>query len=175
MSKIIAQLNFLHLAPRKVRAVAKTIIGMDVNRARFQLSHLIRRPRNPLTNLLKSAIANAKNNFSMVEDNLFIKNIIVNEGIKLKRFKPKGFGRAAPIQKKTSHVKIVLGEKTPGLRIAKTEKPKENQEKKMEQPETKSRKTAEKEKPEIKKEIGEKESFGRVKNISRKLFRRKSI
>lgn len=178
LAQVIAQLNFLHIAPRKVRSVVKVLKGMDVEKARYQLIYILRRPKDPLIKLLNSAIANAKNNFSMVEDNLFIKEILVNEGIKLKRFRPSGFGKAAPIQKKTSHVKIVLEERKPGLKMAKSEKIKEAKEEITAGPDKKTEKKSfdkTQEKPEIKKEIGKKGVFSGVKDASRKFFRRKSI
>lgn len=173
MAQVTAQLNYLHIAPRKVRAVAEVIRGMDIERARVQLEHIIRRPTKPLAKLLNSAVANAKNNFSMVEDNLFIKDVIVNEGITLKRFMPKGFGRAAPIHKKTSHIKIILEEKKPGLRVEKAPKKKEEGEKLSSQP-IKIKKEVPR-KPEIKKEIGKKGIFSGIKSAGQKMFRRKSI
>ena len=178
MAQVIAQLRFLHIAPRKVRSVVKVLKGMDVEKARYQLIFRLRRPKDPLIKLLNSAIANAKNNFSMVEDNLFIKEIFVNEGIKLKRFRPSGFGKAAPIQKKTSHVKIILEERKPGLRMAKSEKLKEIKEEKTEGLEKRTEKKffdKTQGKPEIKKEVGKKGILSGVKDASRKFFRRKSI
>lgn len=170
MAIATAQLNRLRMAPRKVRALAKVLKGMDLDKARFQLSYLVRRSGSPLKKLLNSAAANAINNFSMVENNLLVKDIIVNEGMKLKRFRPKGFGRAAPIQKKTSNIKIVLEEKTPGLRAEKTEKYKKSEGQKEMRTVGRTDK-----KPEVKKEIGRKNALEGIKNVGRRLFQRKSI
>lgn len=187
MAQVTAQLNNLRIAPRKMRSVSKVLRGMSVGEARFKLSHIVRRAKNPLVKLLNSAAANGRNNFSMVEENLFIKNVIVDEGAKLKRFKPKGFGQASPIQKKTSRIKIILEEKKPGLKFSKATQSKEQKtEDTKEVSQFKSEKkpfdrfdglTASKTqgKPEIKKEIGRKSIFGGVKNIGTKLFRRKSM
>lgn len=120
MSEVKAQLNSLRLAPRKVRAVANLLKGKNVNDALGQLEYFVRRPAEPIKKLLNSAIANAENNFSMVKDNLYIKSIIVDEGVKLKRMRAKGFGRAAAIQKKTSHIRLILDEYRAGLRKEKT-------------------------------------------------------
>lgn len=109
-------MNHLPMAPRKVRSVANVLKGMDVSRARLQLKSITRRPVSPLSKLLDSAIANAVNNFSMVEDNLFVKEVLVNEGIKLVRYMPKARGAAGLIQKKRSHVTILLDERVAGLR-----------------------------------------------------------
>ena len=189
MAQTMAQLNNLRIAPRKVRSIIKFLKGMSVSEARFKLSHVTRRAKNPFIKLLNSAAANGRNNFSMIEENLFIKEITVNEGAKLKRFKPKGFGQAAPIQKKTSRVRIVLEEKTPGLKFSKTVQPKEQKaEDTKEMPHFKSESkplrqapglrtaTAGRQgKPEIKRELGRKSVFGGIKNIGTKLFRRKSV
>ena len=61
--------------------------------------------------LLQSAIVNAKNNFQLDEKNLYISKLTVDEGPKLKRWRPRAMGRAYAIQKKTSHITVVLKEK----------------------------------------------------------------
>src|SRR3990167_6497030 len=114
--EVKAQLNGLRMAPRKVRAVANLIKGKDVVYALNQMEFLIKRPVLPLIKLLNSAIANAENNMSMVKENLYIKEFLVNEVIKLKRFMPKAQGRAGEIQKKTSKIRLVLDERVAGLK-----------------------------------------------------------
>ena len=109
--QVSAQLNNLRISPRKVRLVARAIKGMDAMTAKHQLDYIIKKSSNPISKLLDSAMANGHNGFGLVKENLFIKDIVVNEGPKLKRFRPKGFGMASPIEKKTSHIKIVLEEK----------------------------------------------------------------
>ena len=64
----------------------------------------------PISKLVKSAIANAVNNFDLSEDNLYIKEIKVDEGPTLKRWMPRAHGRATPLRKRTSHVYVTLGE-----------------------------------------------------------------
>lgn len=168
MSEVRAQLNNLRLAPRKVRAVIGLIKGKNVSEALGQLEYFVRRPVEPVKKLLNSAIANAENNFNMVKENLYIKSIIVNEGRKLKRFRAKGFGRAAAIQKKTSHIEIVLDEKTPGLRIEKKARVKKETDEAI-----KETRMHEEKKPEIKREMGSKR--GMLGNIGRRLFQRKAV
>lgn len=170
MAEVKAQLNNLRLAPRKVRTVVGLIKGKKVVDALDQIEYLVKRPAPLIKKLLNSAVANAENNFNMVKDNLYIKSIIVNEGIKLKRFKAKGFGRAALIQKKTSHIKLVLDELTPGLRQEKKSKAKTSKETTTT---TEEKRVYESKKPEIKKEIGSK--AGILDNFGKKFFRRKSI
>ena len=162
MTEVKAQLNGLRMAPRKVRAVTNLIKGKDVIHGLNQLEFLMKRPVLPLIKLLNSAIANAENNFSMIKENLYIKEFLVDEGIKLKRYMPKAQGRAGEIQKKTSKVRLVLGERVAGLKRQATEK-KIKEVPKVEKEETK--------KHEIQTEIGKK-SEG---SIARRLFRRKQV
>ena len=175
-----AKLNILRIAPRKVRFVARAIKGMDAMVAKHQLDYIIKRSSQPISKLLDSAMANAHNNLGLVKDNLFIKDVVVDEGPKLKRFRPKGFGMASPIEKKTSHIKIVLDERVPGLK-AKSEI-RSTKSETIPKPETteiaettKEMKMPTKSKLEIKKEIGKKGGIlGQVGNI-KKFFRRKAI
>ena len=160
---ITAHLRSLRIAPRKVRSVVRVIKGLDAVTAQHQLRYLTKRSSHPLVKLLDSALANARNNHSLVRENMRIKDIIVGGGPVFKRFEPKGFGSVSPIAKRTSHITLVLEEKVPGLKAERKVK-----EEKIE----KTIKTEEA-KPEIKKEIGPKE--GRVKSFARKFFRRKSI
>ena len=113
MADITAQLNGLRIAPRKVRGLVALIKGKDVQVALDQLAHFTRRGGPPLVKLIKSGIANAQNNFKMEPEGLYIKAMTVDEGTKLKRFIPKGFGRAAAIEKKTSRIRLVLDTREP--------------------------------------------------------------
>lgn len=111
--EIKVSLNYLRIAPRKVRLVADLISGMDVKKAKVELSFSKKRAAEPLLKLLDSALASAKHNFGFSEKNiknLYIKKITVDEGPKLKRWMPVARGVAHQIQKKTSHVTLVLEE-----------------------------------------------------------------
>lgn len=111
MTQVTAQLNGLRISPRKVRLLTGLIKRKDVQIALDQLAHMSKRSSAPLTKLLESAIANAENTYKLNRDTLFIKEIFVDEGVKLKRYRPKGFGRANPIEKKTSRISVVLESK----------------------------------------------------------------
>lgn len=163
------QLNGIRLAPRKVRAVANLLKRKDIQVAMDQLEHIVKKPTNMFTKLLKSAVSNAENNFRMVADNLYIKNIIVDEGIKLKRFMPRAQGRATEIQKKTSRVTVILDERVAGMK--KTAQPKKVAESALlpEENTEKITKTA----PKIERELGKKS--GLIGNLKRRLFQRKSV
>lgn len=168
--EVKAQLNNLRLAPRKVRAVSNLIKGKDVFYALNQLEAMIKRPSLPIFKLLQSAISNAENNNNMLKENLYIKSIKINEGVKLRRFKPKGFGRVSPIEKKTSHIDLVLAEKVPGMKRTMRPEKKEKEEKLEQINETGKQGIK---RPEIKTELGRKE--GVLKSLGRRVFRRKSI
>ncbi|MCK5476281.1 MAG: 50S ribosomal protein L22, partial [Candidatus Pacebacteria bacterium] len=64
----------------------------------------------PILTLMNSAIANAKHNFDLSDDNLYVSKIFVNEGATLKRWIPRAMGRASAIHKRTSHITIILDE-----------------------------------------------------------------
>lgn len=107
---ITAKLNYLRIAPRKVRIAAALIRGKGVPEAERELQFLTKRASLPLIKLLKSAVANATHNFNLQKDNLYISKITVDGGSPLKRSRPRAFGRAFPIRKRTSHITIVLSE-----------------------------------------------------------------
>ena len=109
---VVAKLHYLRIAPRKVRLVADLIRGKSVEEAQTILNFTVKKATQPLLKLLNSAIANAKNNFQLEESNLYISRITVDEGPKYKRWRARARGRASEIQKKTSHITLVLkGEK----------------------------------------------------------------
>ena len=108
MEQQTAKLNYLRIAPRKVRSVADLIRGLSVNEAEAQLLMVRRRPAASLLKLLRSAVANAKNK-QINPDHLFIAEIRVDQGPMLKRILARALGSASPIQKKMSHVTLVLG------------------------------------------------------------------
>ena len=109
MEQQVVKLNYLRIAPRKVRSVADLVKGLSVNDAEAQLLVQARRPAKALLKLLRSAVANAKNNKRWNPDHLFIASIRVDGGPMLKRMLPRARGSASPIQKKMSNVTLVLG------------------------------------------------------------------
>jgi len=120
--KISAKLDNLRKSPRKIRLVASLIKCLDVGRAEQQLKFLVKGSAPHFEKLLKSAIANAENNSGLDRDNLYIKDIIVDEGKKLKRWLPRAHGRASLLLKRTSHIEIVLDERVKGKGRKKVEK-----------------------------------------------------
>ena len=102
-----AEAKFIRLSPPKVRQVMDLIRGKDASTAVSILFHLNKRPKEHLLKILKSAIANAKTK-GFTADQLYISKIVCNVGPSWKRFKAAAFGRAAPILKRTSHIRIEL-------------------------------------------------------------------
>ena len=109
----VAKLNDVPTSPRKMRLVADTIRGVEVNRA-IDLLHFSKREASiRLEKLLRSAVANweAKNPDQAAEldnGNVYVKTIMVDEGRTLKRIRPCPQGRAGRIRKRSNHVTVVL-------------------------------------------------------------------
>lgn len=130
-----AKLRYLRIAPRKVRLVADLIRKKKVEEAQTILNFTIRKAALPLLKLLNSAVANARNSFQLEAKNLYISKITVDEGPKYKRWMPRARGIAYPIQKKTSHITLVLDEIVLGKKVEKIEeKQKEYKKQKIEKP-----------------------------------------
>lgn len=106
----ITKLNYLHIAPRKVRLVADMIRGKTVFEAKTILNFTVKKGVLPLTKFLDSSTANVKNNFKLDETNLYIVKIYVDGGPKLKRWMQRARGSAEEIHKRTSHITLVLDE-----------------------------------------------------------------
>ncbi|MBU0597314.1 50S ribosomal protein L22 [Patescibacteria group bacterium] len=103
-----AKLRYLRISPRKVRLVIGLIRGMKVAEATGQLEFSKKQAARPVLKLLQSAVANAIHNDFAKEESLIIKTAFVDGGPVLKRWKPRAFGRAGSIKKRTSHVTIIL-------------------------------------------------------------------
>ena len=110
-------------APRKVRLVAGLIRGKNVEEAVVLLNFLAKRARLPIKKLLLSAVANAAQ-MGIEKENLFIKELKVDKGIVMKRMMPAAMGTGHRINKRTSHLALVLGEKV--VKKEKGEKPTRN-------------------------------------------------
>ncbi|MDE5415764.1 MAG: 50S ribosomal protein L22 [Bacillaceae bacterium] len=104
----------VRVAPRKVRLVVDLIRGKQVGEAIAILRHTPKAASPIVEKLLNSAIANAEHNYEMEPNNLYISEAFVDEGVTLKRFRPRAMGRASRINKRTSHITIVVSEKKEG-------------------------------------------------------------
>ena len=106
-----AQMKFVRIAPRKVKIVCDLIRGKDVRTAAAILKQTPKAASEPLMKLLKSAVANAENNFGMDPAKLVVSEVYATPGPILKRIMPRAQGRAYRINKRTSHVTIAVTEK----------------------------------------------------------------
>ena len=111
--QIKAALKQLRIAPRKVRLLADAIRGLSVKQADQRLLFMQQKGAEPLRKLLLSAAANAEHNFQLSREHLFIAEIMVDEGTKLKRWQPRAMGRATPILKRSSHVTMMIEDRSP--------------------------------------------------------------
>ena len=107
-----AILRYLRVAPQKVRAVAKTIRGQKVDKALAILDFTNRSAAGPLAKMLRAVVANAAASEDIDVDTLVVKEVRVDQGPTLKRFIPRAMGRATQVQKKTSHVSLLLEERS---------------------------------------------------------------
>ncbi|MBI2195660.1 MAG: 50S ribosomal protein L22 [Candidatus Levybacteria bacterium] len=107
----VAKSSAVRVSTRKVRLVADSIRGLTVEKALAALSQLSKRGASSLEKTLKSAVANAVGK-GMVKEKLFIKNLEVGQAPSLKRYHPSTRGRVHPYQRKGSHIKIVLEERS---------------------------------------------------------------
>ena len=105
-----ATAKYIRISPRKVQIVLDLIRNQPVDKAMAILRHTPKAACECLEKLLKSAIANAENNFNMDGKNLVVAECFVTAGPTLKRFRPRAQGRAYRVLKRTSHITMVLKE-----------------------------------------------------------------
>jgi ribosomal protein L22 len=103
-----ASARFVRVAPRKARLVADQVRGMPLEDALPLLRFSTRSAAQDIRKLLESAAANAETNHELVADDLLIKDIHVDEGPTLRRYRPRALGRATQINKRTSHIVVAL-------------------------------------------------------------------
>lgn len=173
---ITVKLNYLRISPRKVRLVTDLIRRKTVPEAEKILEFTIKKAAEPILKLLKSGIATAENDFKLIRSNLYISKIFVDEGPTLKRWRPRARGRIHPINKRTSHITLVLDEIEPGKKIKPIKRVKkmpkqEAESKEKEKPETEKIKKREVEKLRPKIKIPRPDFKKTVKRI----FRRKAF
>lgn len=106
-----AELKYARISPRKVKIVLDLIRNKQCDYALAVLRHTPKAACEYLEKLLRSAMANAENNYNMDTKRLYIAECYVGQGPILKRIRPRAQGRAYRINKKTSHITLVLKEK----------------------------------------------------------------
>ena len=101
----------VRITPRKARLVIDLVRGKGVNEALGILANVNRAASPLVSKVIRSAAANAINNFSMSEENLYVAEIYATDGIKMKRFLPRAKGSASGLVKRTSHITVVVKER----------------------------------------------------------------
>ena len=104
----IAIAKNIKVSPRKVRLVVDSIKKQNLNKSLSILSLMPKRAANPVKKAIDSAIANAVNNFKVNREALSIRDIIVNEGMRLKRYHFAARGRTRPYKRRMSHIRVIL-------------------------------------------------------------------
>jgi large subunit ribosomal protein L22 len=115
-----AQARFVRVTPLKARRVVDVIRGMKADEAAALLRFAPQSAAEPVRKVLESAVANAENNDGLAPDTLYVAEAYVDEGPTMKRFRPRAQGRAYRVAKRTSHITVVVEERTPVQRTRST-------------------------------------------------------
>ena len=107
-NEIRAISKYVRMSPSKIRRVLRQIQGKTYSEALLLLEFMPYASCAPIIKVLRSATANARNNFGMDEKELVIKSAFADQGPMMKRFRPRAQGRAYRILKATSHITIVM-------------------------------------------------------------------
>ncbi|MEW6333811.1 MAG: 50S ribosomal protein L22 [Thermodesulfobacteriota bacterium] len=102
--------KYIRMSPQKVRLVADLVRGKKIEEAKQILLFTRKYAAEPVSKVLNSAVANAKQNPNIDENILYVKEIYVDNGPSLKRWRARAQGRAAAIKKRMSHITVVLSE-----------------------------------------------------------------
>lgn len=106
-----AMAKYLRTSPRKLNLVAQMIRGKDAGRAMTDLEFSKRRIAQDVRKVLQAAVANAENNHGLDIDRLYVAEATVGKSIKMRRFRARARGRAAPVEKLFSRLTVVVRER----------------------------------------------------------------
>ncbi|MBI2954225.1 MAG: 50S ribosomal protein L22 [Chloroflexi bacterium] len=109
--QVSATAKYIRISPRKVRLVVDAIRGKAASDAMAMLQFMPQQSAKEVYKVVKSAVANAENNFNLSPEDLYIAIATADEGPTLKRFRPRARGRATQVLKRSSHITVVVGEK----------------------------------------------------------------
>lgn len=109
---VTAYQKFIRQSPRKMRMVADLVRGLPLTQAIHQLTLANQKASTAIKKVVLQAKANAINNAELVENSLKVQKIIIEEGPTYKRWNPVSRGRAHPILKRTSHIKVIVSGNT---------------------------------------------------------------
>jgi len=110
--EVTSTTRYVRISPKKAREVAREIQGLPVSSALDILNFTPRKAAVLISKTLKTAIADAENNFELDVDALIIKEAVIGAGPTLRRYMPRARGSAGPIRKRSSHIQITLTEAT---------------------------------------------------------------
>lgn len=111
VTEALAIAKDVRVTPRKVRLVLDLVRGKDVEEALAILKNVNRSASVPVAKIVKSAAANATNNFGMDKNKLYVAEIQASDGIKMKRFMPRGKGSSSGLVKRTSNIRCIVKER----------------------------------------------------------------
>lgn len=103
--------KYVRISPQKTRLVVNLVRGKKTEEAERILDYTRKKAARAITKVLKSAASNAAQNPNIDENILYVKEIYVDQGPSLKRWRARAQGRAAPIKKRTSHITVILDER----------------------------------------------------------------
>ena len=106
--EVRATAKFQRVSPRKARLVTDLITGKPVDEAIATLEHLPKGSAQPIGRVVRSAVANAENNYNLTLENLYVKRAIADEGPRMKRVWMRGRGRRDTKVHRTAHITVVV-------------------------------------------------------------------
>jgi large subunit ribosomal protein L22 len=109
--RVKAVAKHVRVSPYKARQIANLVRGKDLEEARYITTFSPQSAARLVGKVLESAVANAEQNNSLNADDLMVVNCLVDEGPTLKRWRPRAYGRATRIRKRTSHITVIVGER----------------------------------------------------------------
>jgi large subunit ribosomal protein L22 len=109
MAKVKAQAKWVKISPRKLGRVAEVVRGKPALEALQLLKFMPQKGARILEKVIKSAVANAKNNYKLAEESLVITEAYANKGVTMRRWQPRARGRIFPINKRSSHLTVWVG------------------------------------------------------------------
>lgn len=111
MREAVARVRFVRVSTQKSRLVVNEIRGKPVEDARKILAYSPKKAARVVRKLLESAVANAEQNFEMDADRLMVSRVWVDEGPRMRRLKPRAFGRADIVRRRMSHITVAVAER----------------------------------------------------------------
>jgi large subunit ribosomal protein L22 len=107
--EVRAKVSYVRMSPRKAKLVVDTVRGKGVKEALTMLKYSTKAAAHPVSKVIKSAAANAEENYGLSPDDLYVAQIYADEGPTLKRAMAGARGRSKPILKRSTHITVVLG------------------------------------------------------------------